>query len=295
MALPIHRPVVQLRAIDAADVEDVGRIAYEAFADIARRHGFPPDFPDVESARALAQGLAEHPTIWGTVAVRGDQVIGSTFLDERSTVRGVGPVTVDPSEQASGVGRLLMEATLDRAGGAPSVRLLQDSFNTASLALYASLGFEVAEQTAVVAGVLRGARDAHVEVRPLESGDLAACEQLALEVLGFERTIELGDAIRAPELVPVAAHRDGRLVAFASTFADFGAAFAVAESEADLYELIGGATSCGSPASFLLPLHQHEVVRRCLAGGLRIVKPMTYMVFGTYQRPRGAWLPSVLL
>ena len=98
-----------------------------------------------------------------------------------------------------------------------------------------------------------------------------------------------------PGLTPVVAHRDGRLVAYATTFGDFGLAYAVAESEDDLFALVAGAVSPdGPPASFLLPLRQHALVRSCLAAGLRVVKPMTYMVAGPYRRPQGAWIPSVL-
>ena len=31
----------------------------------------------------------------------------------------------------------------------------------------------------------------------------------------------------------------------------------------------------------------------CLAGGLRVVKPMTLMTMGAYAEPRGCYLPSV--
>jgi hypothetical protein len=59
--------------------------------------------------------------------------------------------------------------------------------------------------------------------------------------------------------------------------------------------LISGALAEGeAPASFLLPTRQHDLFRWCLRAGLRIVKPMTYMVIGDHQRPRGAWIPSVL-
>ena len=44
--------------------------------------------------------------------------------------------------------------------------------------------------------------------------------------------------------------------------------------------IAGAVTPDGPPASFLLPLHQHDLLRRCLAAGLRIVKPMNYMVDG---------------
>jgi predicted N-acetyltransferase YhbS len=286
---------VEVRPIEGRDVDTAGRIAFEAFAGIADRHGFPRDFPTEASARELVSAFTEHPSIWGIVAEVDGRVVGSNFLDERGPVRGLGPITVDPSDQAGRVGRRLMEAALGRARGAAGVRLLQDSFNTTSLALYVSLGFEVVEQVALVAGVPGGPMDPGLEVRPLAPGDLWACEQLCRAVHGFDRTAELRDALEAPELTPVVAHRGGRLVAWATTFADFGLACAVAGSEDDLFGLLAGAVATqGQPVSFLLPLHQHALVRRCRSAGLRFVKPMTYMVSGQYRRPRGAWIPSVL-
>lgn len=288
---------VRLRPIGREDVDAAARIAFYAFAGIADRHAFPRDFPDVDSARQLVDAFTEHPRIWGVVAERGGRVIGSNFLDERSAIRGVGPITVAPEEQSGGVGRLLMQAALDRATTGGGVRLLQDSFNTSSLSLYAALGFDAVEQVALVTGVPSQVGTTGVDVRPVAETDLAACERLCLAVHGFERTAELRDALDSAGVTPVAAHRNGRLVAYATTLADFGMAYAVAETEADLFGLIAGASAVtvdGPPASFLLPLHQHELLRRCLAAGLRVVKQMTYMAVGPYRRPRGAWIPSVL-
>jgi predicted N-acetyltransferase YhbS len=292
-------PAVNLRPIEATDIEAAGRIAFEAFAGVAERHGFPADFPSVESALELVGAFTEHPSMWGVVAEIDGRVVGSNFLDERSAVRGVGPITVDPAAQSTGVGRLLMQAVLDRAaaGGAVGVRLLQDSFNTASLALYASLGFEVAEPVALITGVPSSRRgtSADVAVSPLVEDDLAACEQLCVAVHGFARNVELRDALEAPGLTPVVARRGGRVVAYATTLADFGVAHAVGETADDLFALIARTiTPDRPPASFLLPLHQHHLVRRCLTAGLRIIKPMTFMVRGPYRRPSGAWIPSVL-
>jgi predicted N-acetyltransferase YhbS len=286
---------VDIRRIEVADVDRVARIVFDAFAGIADRHGFPRDFSSVDAARAFVAAFADHPSIWGVVAERDGLIVGSNFVDERGPVRGLGPITVDPAVQAVGVGRALMDAALERSGGARGVRLLQDSFNTTSLALYASLGFAVAEQVALVAGTPHGPRDDTVGVRPVTAADVEACERLCVAVHGFDRTDELRDALVAPDLTPVLAHRDGRVVAYATTFADFGPAYAVAESEDDLYELLAGAVVVGgSPVSFLLPLHQASLVRRGLTAGLRVVKPMTYMVLGPYYRPQGAWIPSVL-
>ena len=299
-ALPTARPaspatLVQLRAIVPDDRDETARIVYEAFAGIHDHHRFPRDFPTLESARELVGTFIAHPQICGVVAEHESRIVGSNFLDERGTVRGVGPITVDPGAQAAGVGRRLMQAVIERASGAPSVRLLQDSFNMRSLALYASLGFAVEEPVVVMGGTPRVGALGDIEVRPLLEADLEAAEQLCLSVHGFERTNELRDALAAPVLQPVAAIRRGRLVAYATTLGFFPAAYAVAETEHDLAGLIAGAlATSAAPASFLLPTRQRELFEWCLRAGLRVVKPMTYMALGEYERPRGAWIPSVL-
>jgi GNAT superfamily N-acetyltransferase len=288
-------PIPTLRDIDPGDHEAVARIMHDAFAGIHDRHRFPRDFPTVDAARGLVAAFSSHPSIWGVVAESEGRVVGSNFLDERGPVRGVGPITVDPEAQAAGVGRLLMEAVIERGADGDGIRLLQDSFNTASLALYASLGFRVEEPVVLMAGTPNAGPGGGVEVRRLAEDDLPACEELCVSVHGFERSAELRDALDAPWLTPYIARRDGRVVAFATTLSEFGAAYAVAESEDDVAALIAGAVAPdGPPASFLLPLHQHELLRWCLAAGLRIVKPMNYMVIGRYRRPQGAWIPSVL-
>ena len=62
-----------------------------------------------------------------------------------------------------------------------------------------------------------------------------------------------------------------------------------------MFALLAGALSAGeAPASFLLPARQSELFRSCLAAGLRVVKPMTYMTRGEHRDPAGAWIPTVL-
>jgi GNAT superfamily N-acetyltransferase len=288
-------PTVELRPMQPHDGEAVAETMYSAFAEIHDRHRFPRDFPTLESAAQLTRDFIRHPSIWGVVAVSDGQVVGSNFLDERGPVRGVGPITVHPDAQGSGVGRRLMEAVLERGAGSTGIRLLQDSFNTQSLALYASLGFEVREPVVVMAGRPRRAPFPGVEVRRLRDEDLAACGYLHRMVHRFERANELRDALEAPALEPFVALRDGRVVAYATTLTFFPAAHGVAETEQDMRALIAGALAAGeAPASFLLPTRQGEVFRWCLDAGLRVVKPMTYMTVGEHHDPSGAWIPSVL-
>jgi ribosomal protein S18 acetylase RimI-like enzyme len=286
---------VELRALERHDGDEVAQILYEAFAGVHDRHRFARDFPTLESAVQLTRDFMRHPSIWGVVAVSDGRILGSNFLDERGPIRGVGPITVHPDAQGRGVGRRLMEAVLERGAGATGIRLLQDAFNTRSLALYASLGFEVKEPVVVVAGRPRSAPFTGVTVRPLRGDDLAACGELHRRVHGHERGNELHDALEAPALDPFVAIRDGRIVAYAATLTFFPAAHAVAESQADMAGLIAGALAqTDEPGSFLLPTRQAELFRWLLGEGLRVVKPMTYMTIGQHRDPSGAWIPSVL-
>ena len=145
----------RIRAATEADAEPCGRIIFEAFKGIAEQHAFPLDFPSPEIAIQLAQAFIADPWIFGVVAEKDGRVVGSNFLAEADPIRGVGPITVDPSVQGGGVGRQLMEVVLDRGQDAVGVRLVQDAFNTRSVALYASLGFDVREPLLLMRGTPR--------------------------------------------------------------------------------------------------------------------------------------------
>ena len=145
---------ITIRSATEADAQACGRICYEGFRAVTDRHGYPPVFGSIEVAtRRLAAFLA-NPSVFGLVAeLEGKRrIAGFNFLSERDPVRAIGPIAVDPSLHGYGIGRRLMQAALDRARGAPSVRLVQESYNIQSLSLYASLGFDAREVYAVVTG-----------------------------------------------------------------------------------------------------------------------------------------------
>jgi len=282
-----------IRLAVPADAEACGRIIYGAFKEIADRHGFPPHFPTVELAIQRAKHCINHSSIYGVVAESEGQIIGSNFLDERDSIRGLGPVTVDPSVQVRGVGRRLMETVLERAHGAAGVRLVQDSFNILSLSLYVSLGFEVKEPLLLMRGKPNGKLPPGITVRPLEKEDLGECAALCKKVHGFERVNEMKDALET--LYPLIAVREGRIRAYALALHRWPLNHAVAETEEDLEALLLGAAAMNSgPLSFLLLVRQASFYRWCLSQGFRAVMPMTLMAMGKYQDPNGCYFPSVL-
>lgn len=267
-----------------------GRICHDAFAAIANFHRFPPDFPSVESATAAISALIAHPGFFGVVAEAGGRILGSNFLDERSTIRGVGPVTVDPDAQDSCVGTALMHAVLDRSvhQSAPGVRLMHSAYHNRSMSLYAKLGFDVRESFATMQGEPLGLQLPGYTVRSATQTDAAACDALCVRIHGHDRAGEVRDAVAYGTARVVERH--GRITGYTTGMAFI--AHSIAETNDDLAALIGAAEGFGGPG-ILVPLRNGEMLRWCLANGLRVVYTMNLMSIGLYQEPRGAFLGSV--
>lgn len=269
-----------------------GRICYEAFKDIADRHNFRKDFPSPEMAIGLMQHVLSDPGVFNVVAESEGQVIGSNHLMELDAIAGVGPITVDPNAQAKGAGRMLMQAVIEHGKNHAGIRLLQDSFNMASLSLYASLGFDVREPVVIIEGAPKGDVPAEFEVRPIREEDYEACAEVCRSVHGFDRLNELKHTPPAPN--PFVALRNGRITAYISAPQFWPVNHAVAETEDDMRALlIGAGNQCVEPLSVLLPTRQATLFRWCLKNGMKAVKPMTLMSMGEYHAPRGCYLPSV--
>ena len=118
---------IAIRPATNADAEACGRICYEGFRVVTDRHGYPPVFASVEVATRRLAAFIANPSVFGLVAeLRSERrIAGFNFLSERDPIRAIGPIAVDPSLHGYGIGRSLMQAALDRARGAPGVRLVQ--------------------------------------------------------------------------------------------------------------------------------------------------------------------------
>jgi predicted N-acetyltransferase YhbS len=282
---------VKLRPGTAGDAETCGRICYDAFAAIAATHGYPCDFPSAETATGLVAALLVRSGIFSVVAEAGGEVVGSNFLDERTVIAGVGPITVAPARQDGAVGRALMDAVLDRAAeqGAAGVRLVQTAYHTRSLALYARLGFVAREPLACLQGSPIGSASGGRAVRPAGAADVAACNALCRAVHGHDRGPEVVDAVAGGSAL-IAEHA-GRITGYSTGLSFF--AHSVGETDDDIRALIGAAPGFGGPG-ILVPIRNGALFRWCLEHGLRVTQLMTLMTRGLYNEPLGAWLPSVM-
>jgi predicted N-acetyltransferase YhbS len=281
-----------IRRAEAADAAQCGAILYTAFQRLADEHRFARDFPSVEVATGLVSMLLATPGFYGIVAEENDRIVGSNFADHRSSIAGIGPVSIDPEAQNQGIGRKLMQAAIDHfaAANVPGIRLVQAAYHNRSLCLYTRLGFQTREPLSVMQGPALNKKFPGYDVRPAMEADIADCNLLCRRVHGFERGVELREAIGARTALVV--EHLGRITGYATDIGFF--AHAVAETNHDLKSLIGAASAFQGPG-FLLPTRNHEVFAWCLDSELKLVMQMTLMSIGLYNEPAGAWLPSILL
>ncbi len=282
--------MLSIREAVDADWQEAGRICYEAFAAVADEHGFPHDFPTVAAAAEPIRWMINHPRFYGVVAEDEGRIVGSSFLDERSIISAIGPVSVDPTSQNRRVGHALMEAMLARGAerGAAGVRLLQLAYHNRSLSLYAKLGMDVRGSFAAMYGEPVRLSMPGYDVRPATCDDEAAMNALCRAVHGHTRSGEVRDAVEAGDAMVV--ERLGRVTGYTTGVTYF--THSVAETTDDLRALIGAAPGYGTPG-FLVPLANTDLFRWCLGHGLRVFFVLNMMTVGLYQEPRGACMPSV--
>lgn len=292
-----HNPMTtafSLRPPAADDLEVLARVAFEAFAQINRRHGFPPDFPSIDVSRGLFGMLLSSDHVRGVVAHQDGNAVGSGFLwVGNDGIGGIGPVTVDPTAQASGVGKAMMSALLELAQreGCAGVRLVQAGFNTASISLYTKLGFDVREPLACMNGEPAAEAVDGLDVRTATEADIPACNAICQAVHGHHREQDLRFGLMTGSARVVVRKADGKITGYASDIGFFG--HAAAQGNRELYALIGTVAQITGPG-VLIPTRNSELFRWCLGAGLRVVQPMTLMTRGRYAEPTGAFCPSIL-
>jgi len=282
---------IQIRRATREDIDVLGDICYRAFCTVADQHNFPHEFPAPEAALGVVRSMISTVGFYGIVAELNGRVAGSNFMDERSTIAGIGPISVDPEVQNSGAGRAMMQHMLDRiaANRVPGVRLVQTAFHNRSFSLYAKLGFEIREPLSVMIGTLINESIPGYKVRAATDADLAACNRLCTAVHGHDRGGELRGAIQG-ETATVVEHL-GRITGYASGIGYAG--HVVGESNEEVKALISAAPEflgCGPQ----IPSRNGELLRWCYSKGLRLMQLNTLMSVGLYNEPRSPFIPSIL-
>jgi len=286
----------KVRPICEADVEASARAAFAAHSTLADRHGYPSEHPTLAFSIGLMTHKAKDPSAYGFVAEADGRILGSVFLNvfPPAPVAAIGPMTVDPSAEGAGAGRLLLAAALDdaRTRDITQVRLIQSPANLRSLALYTKAGFEVREPLVLMqrADAAKSAAGpvADKTVRKATMDDAFYCERLCARVLGFSRSGEIRAAIEQQTANVVL--QDHLIAGYATGIGFRG--HAVAETSEDIAALIAAAPAIMGPG-FFVPVRNTRLMRWLFGNGYRAVWQATLMSCGSYQEPAGAFLPSI--
>jgi ribosomal protein S18 acetylase RimI-like enzyme len=148
------RAAVLLRPAAPADLETIGRLGALL---VREHHDFDPDrflaaTPQTEHGYGSFLGTQlDEPNILVLVAENHGEVVGYTYAGVEGTdymaLRGPAGVlydiVVDPAHRGQGIGRLLLDATLEalKAKGAPRVVLSTAERNESAQRLFARAGF----------------------------------------------------------------------------------------------------------------------------------------------------------
>lgn len=279
-----------IRPMEAGDADACGRVAFEAHQHVATLHHTPPEHPTVEFSIAMFSTKLRDPRCTGWVSERAGQVVGSVFLNTFTpTVAAIGPLTVLPACEG-GVGRALMQQALEHASasGVDSVRLVQSPSHLRSLALYASLGFEVREPLAMTSGALPEHGIAGAATRRATAADIPQCDAVAARTTGVCRHSELHQAIERGTATVI---ERGRVVRGYSTGVGI-TGHVVADTTEDLIALLCGTPRLPGPG-FFVPIRNGMLLQWSLASGLRLAWPALLMTKGTYAPVTGAYVPSI--
>lgn len=286
---------LEMTSIRPDQVDDVGMMVYEAFRDIAERHNFEAAFSEPTLAQFIVRMLVQTEGYGTYLLSDGGKPVACNFGDERDEIVGVGPVAVDVQQQGNGYGRQVMEAMLKRAqeAGFRSVRLVQVAYNMQSFSLYHNLGFNVTDMLANLRGRPGDGESPVDSVREYTAADIDACDELHRDVLGAGRRHDI--ELMANFAPPIVVERDGQLAGYLTRFpgAETFVTHGVARDERALRDLlIGVARASAGDVHVLLPLSYAGTVRWAMGQGFRLLELDSYMVWGEYQEPIGAWVPS---
>jgi ribosomal protein S18 acetylase RimI-like enzyme len=284
-----------IRLIEYNDAKNCGKIGYQAHKTISSAHGYPSEQPSEEFGIGLIRSLLENPNSWGVLAERQGKTLGSIFLHKfpPSPVAVIGPLTVHPSAEGGGVGRMLMDAALTQAyeQNYDQIRLVQSPSDIRSFVLYTKYGFTLREPLLLMQGQpLKNINNtSSANFRPVRNdNDVSVCNELCKSVHGFSRELELRQA--KDQDVATMIEQDGVVTGYAAGLGILG--HAVAKSNEELKALIINASAILGPG-FFVPARNHELVNWLFKNAFQIGWPANLMTIGPYQDPVTPFLPSL--
>ena len=181
---------VQVRPLQANDVDAASEVQSSSFDDYDRRFGEAPSIPTPatrERQRRRIEHFLDHDPGGSWLAETDDGVVGVALASLRDGMWGLSLLAVDPSAQGRGVGSRLLEAALAYAvDGGPAVIL--SSRDPRAMHRYAAAGFALHPQMRAHGSIQRSRLPTTGRgVREAEADDAALLEAIDASVRGARR------------------------------------------------------------------------------------------------------------
>jgi ribosomal protein S18 acetylase RimI-like enzyme len=285
-----------IRPAEPRDVERAGDVNFVAFYRAALAHGLPPVVTTPAESRRYIRYLLDFDPLGGLVAEEDDDVIGVAWLHPRGAVATVGPVAVEPRHQGRGIGRRLLERLIEIAGkGVPQIRLVQESYNAASLALYLRTGFRVVAPLIELelppdVAVAAPRATPGVVVRAAADDDRMRLVARDARAFGAQRPQSIDLYLRRGRVL--VAEEAGTLAGYAMGIGFDAMAFlgSASADEAEtllllLTALASGLGGQGRTIRIVVPATDRRLVEGLLALGFRVFRACHYMVRGGGTAP----------
>lgn len=285
---------VAYRAARIADLQAVSDVYWRSILDVYHRHGFEDRRPSYPLNPFYEFCLHEEPEGF-FVAEDAGKIIGAAFSWVRGHVWFLSHLFIMPSSQGSGVGRTLMELTLQYGitAGANVRAVITMAFNPASLALYMKAGMYPIEDIYLMRSTKapHGKHRMHIpSEKPgphaWQNGDIDA---LDIEVLSMSRQLHHRYLLGHKDISCNLFRVGGRTVSYAYHGKDgrIGPVLAVEDApyEAILETLMGMAREESDTISIMVPGSNTAALRLALAHGFSVVMP--YVLLSS--KPFGAW------
>jgi GNAT superfamily N-acetyltransferase len=254
-----------VRPMESRDVDAAFRVSTEAFGDLERRLGQPPEPPASPAVGRLRVGrpLATDPGgSW--VAERDGEIIGAATAIVREGVWGLSLLVVRPDAQSAGAGRELLARAYEYGDGVRG-RIVLASADGRALRAYARLGLHL--HPAVTArGVARA--EPVPELRPGTADDLPLTEAVDRAVRGAAHGEDVLAIVEAGGRLLVLPERGYAVIRGGSI-----RLLAAFDTESAATLLRGCLALAGGEESFVrwLTSAQDWAVRPCLDAGLELV------------------------
>jgi predicted N-acetyltransferase YhbS len=284
-----------VRPLDERDVERAGDVNFVAFHDVALRHGLRPVVTTPAEARSYLRHLLTFDPMGGLVAEQDGEIVGMAWVHPRGPVATIGPVAVDPRYQGRGIGRRLVESCIELAGRrTPQVRLVHESFNASSLALYLRTGFRVVAplcEFELPAGQHVGAASpSGVRLRAGSDADQTRLVERDGRAFGAPRPQSVNLYLRRGRVLIAERGKTLAGYAFGIAFGTLGYLGSAAADDGDVVlELLAAQAGALGGAAVtlrtLVPATDRRLVDGLLGLGFRVFRACHYMVRGGGTAP----------